>query len=185
MHIHHCCTRARKHLGLIYRQFYKAGANMATLKTLYIAHVHPILEYGACIWDPHLQKDIDCIERVQRLASKMCTRNWSLPYDQRLSLLDLPTLSFRRKVTKMCFLYKILNGLTTPPFPLVVNNHCYNTRSHNLSLCTSYAHNNPYLYSYLNSSIRLWNALPVHIVHAPSLNSFKTAINDFYQNSNS
>ena len=91
LHIHHCCTRARKHLGLIYRQFYKAGANMATLKALYIAHVRPILEYGACIWDPHLQKDIDCIERVQKLASKMCTRNWSLPYDQRLSLLNLHT----------------------------------------------------------------------------------------------
>ena len=55
LHIHHCCTRARKHLGLIYRKFYKAGANMATLKALYIAHVRPILEYGACIWDPHLQ----------------------------------------------------------------------------------------------------------------------------------
>ena len=47
LHIHHCCTRARKHLGLIYQQFYKAGANMATLKALYIAHVCPILEYGA------------------------------------------------------------------------------------------------------------------------------------------
>ena len=142
LHIHHCCTRARKHLGLIYRQFYKAGANMATLKALYIAHVCPILEYEACIWDPHLQKDIDCIERVQKLASKMCTRNWSLPYDQlqRLSLLNLLTLSFRRKIIKICFLYKMLNGLSAPPFPLTTINHSYNTRSHDLSLCTSYAH---------------------------------------------
>ena len=96
----------------------------------------------------------------------MCTRNWSLPYDQRLSFLNLPTLSFRRKIIKICFLYKMLNGLSAPPFPLTTINHSYNTCSHDLSLCTSYAHNNPFLHSFLNSTIRLWNNLPSDIVTA-------------------
>ena len=66
--------------------------------------VRPILEYSACIWDPYLQKDIDCLEHVQKFATKMCARNLSLPYEERLRLLQLPTLALRRKVTKLCFL---------------------------------------------------------------------------------
>ena len=37
-------------------------------RTAYIALVRSILEYGACVWDPYLKKDIDCLEKTQRRA---------------------------------------------------------------------------------------------------------------------
>ena len=173
-HIQHLCTRARRQLGIIYRQFYKANANTATLKVLYISRVHSVLEYGACVWDPHLQKDIDSLEGVQRLASKICTRDWSSPYIHHLSVLNLDTLSLRRTVSKLCFLYKMVNNLVAVPFPLHNLDHGYGTRSHDLCLRYHYAHSNSFLNSFTNSSVRLWNNLPPHIVHATSINSFKT-----------
>ena len=179
-HIQSICKRARKQLGLIYRQFYKANANTTTLKSLYITRVRPILEYGASIWDPYLQKDIDCLERVQKFATKMCARNWSLPYEDRLKLLQLPSLMLRRKVAKLCFLYKILSNQATAPFPLTPINHCHFTRSHDLCLRNSHARSNCFLNSFFNSTIRLWNRLPHAIVHADSTNIFKNAVFKFY-----
>ena len=170
-HIQRLCTRARRQLGIIYRQFYKANANTATLKVLYISRVRSILEYGACVWDPHLQKDIDSLEGVQRLASKICTRDWSSPYIHHLSVLNLDTLSLRRTVSKLCFLYKMVNNLVAVPFPLHTLDHGYGTRSHDLCLRYHYAHSNSFLNSFTNSSVRLWNNLPPYIVHATS---FKT-----------
>lgn len=179
-HIHNICKRARKQLGLIYRQFYKANANTTTLKSLYTTRVRPILEYGASIWDPYLQKNIDCLEHVQKFATKMCARNWSLPYDDRLELLQLPSLALRRKVTKLCFLYKIVNHQATAPFPLTPINHGHFTRSHDLCIRNNYAHSNRFLNSFFNSTIRLWNSLPHTIVHASSANIFKNAVFKFY-----
>ena len=146
------------------------------LKSLYITRVRPILEYGASIWDPYLQKDIDCLEHVQKFATKICARNWSLPYEDRLKLLQLPSLALRRKVAKLCFLYKILNNQATAPFPLTPINHCHFIRSHDLCLRNSHARSNRFLNSFFNSTIRLWNRLPHAIVHADSANIFKNAV---------
>ena len=134
LHIQHLCTRARRQLGVIYRQFYKVSANKATLKALYISRVCSILEYGACVWDPHLQKDMDSLESVQHLATKICTGDWSSPYTHCLSVLNLDTLSFRRTISKFCFLYKIINNLIPVSFPLHSLDHRYATCSHDLCL---------------------------------------------------
>ena len=44
---------------------------MTTLGALYVTQVRPYLEYAIPIWDPHLSKDIEAIESVQRFASKV------------------------------------------------------------------------------------------------------------------
>ena len=59
-------------IGLIYRQYYQYS-NTDTLKQLYISSVRPHLEYAA-VWDPHLQKDISKLEKVQTFALRMCTK---------------------------------------------------------------------------------------------------------------
>ena len=68
------CDKAKKLLGLLYRKFYDASAD--TLCHLYLSMVRPHLEYASPVWSPHLAKDKELIESVQkfalRIASKSC-----------------------------------------------------------------------------------------------------------------
>jgi len=42
------------------------SAVLSNLETAYITLVHSTLEYAASIWDPHLAKDCDLLEKLQR-----------------------------------------------------------------------------------------------------------------------
>lgn len=130
LHINHICSRARKKLGFIYRKFYRFCSDSDSLLTLYAAYVRPILEYGASVWDPYLVKDIRALESVQRYATKICLKNWSIPYYDRLRLLDIDSLLTRRKCAKLCTLYKVVHFMSAPPFPLTMIDHNHSTRSH-------------------------------------------------------
>ena len=59
-------SKVRRTLGFIYRKFYR-NVNSSVLTKLYTTLVRPLLEYCCAVWDPHLQKDIDKLESVQRL----------------------------------------------------------------------------------------------------------------------
>ena len=61
-HIHAKCSKARKLVGLLYRQF-QSNTDLATLFNLY-ALVRPHLEYACEVWSPHLQKDMKKLEQV-------------------------------------------------------------------------------------------------------------------------
>ena len=45
------CTKARKLVGMLYRQFYR-DADTSTLKRLYVFNIRPHLEYACQVWDP-------------------------------------------------------------------------------------------------------------------------------------
>ena len=59
-HISELCTKARRILGLLYRQYYN-NADPATIKKLYISLVRPHLDYASQLWDPYLQGDSDIL----------------------------------------------------------------------------------------------------------------------------
>ena len=68
------------------------------------------LEYAAPVWDPHLTKDTNKLESVQKFALKMCLKQWDLGYQDLLDLSQLPTLENRRLYLKLCTFYKIIHG---------------------------------------------------------------------------
>ena len=51
-HIEITCTKARKLVGLLYRQF-SNNTNTQVMVKLYLSLVRPHLEYGAQVWHPH------------------------------------------------------------------------------------------------------------------------------------
>ena len=102
-------VKARKVIGLLYRRFYGNVDNHSLLE-LYSVLVRPHLEYAATIWDPHLIKDINKLENVQKFAIKMCLKQWDLGYQDLLDLSQFPTLKNRRLYLKLCTLYKIMHG---------------------------------------------------------------------------
>ena len=109
-HIETVVSKARKALGCIYRRFYR-NAHTSVLTKLYTTLVRPLLEYCCVPWDPHLEKDIEKLESVQKLACKICTKKCSGSYSELRHILGLPTIRDRRVFLKFCTMYKITNNI--------------------------------------------------------------------------
>ncbi len=65
-HIGKLFVKGKRLVGMFYRRFY--AADTSTRKQLYISFIRPHLEYACQVWDPHLKKDIDALESVQKFA---------------------------------------------------------------------------------------------------------------------
>ena len=63
---------------------------------LYKAIVRPHLEYCIRAWNPHLGKDVDMLEIIQRRATKLIPELRDLTYEERLQECGLTTLETRR-----------------------------------------------------------------------------------------
>ena len=72
------------------------------------------LEYNSVIWSPHLNCDIEAIERVQRRFTKRLPGYHKHSYSERLpvQLLQLPSLETRRLQNELIWCYKIVFGHT-------------------------------------------------------------------------
>ena len=77
--------------------------------------VRSTLKYGAIIWDPYLQSDIDKFEKVQRKAARFISGDYKSRDRGRVSRmlkdLELPLLQERRKQLRLTFMFKVIEGL--------------------------------------------------------------------------
>ena len=172
-HVDTICSKARKLTGLLYRRF-STNLDCERLLELYKMLVRPHLEYAAPVWDPHLRKDITNIERVQKFALKMCTKNWDSGYQDLLDLTHIPTLENRRLYLKLCTLHKIIHGLFC--FPTNVFIPQPNRHTTLPLLYQPFAHTSAYQSSFVPRTISVWNHLPYDALTAPTTHSFKTNI---------
>ena len=86
-HTEKSCKTANRLLGLIDSNInYK---NTELMLPLYKSLVRPHVEYAVQFWSPHLHRDIDKIERVQRKASKIIKEIRNHSYQQQLKNLVL------------------------------------------------------------------------------------------------
>jgi hypothetical protein len=76
--------------------------------------VRSTLEYGAIIWDPYLQSDIDKIEKVQWKAVRFISDDYKSRVrgcvSRMLKDLELPLLQERRKQLRLTFMFKVVEG---------------------------------------------------------------------------
>ena len=100
---------------VLFRKFYHHSPPSVLLQ-LYLSLIRPHTEYAAAVWDPHLKGDILAIERLQKFALRVCTKQWSLEYQRLLHLCDLPSLVTRRRYLRLCVLYKLLKNFSIKCF---------------------------------------------------------------------
>ena len=93
---------------MIKRTFTCLGETM--LAQLYTAIVRPHLEYANVVWHPHQQQYINALEAVQHRATRLIPGMSSLPYQEHVRRLKLPSLSFRRQRGNMIEVYKYCHG---------------------------------------------------------------------------
>jgi len=78
-HIQTISSKARRIIGMLYRQFYRYTSTPAFLH-LYETQIRPHLEYASVVWDPYLVKDIQLLKGVQKFATKVISKNWDMEY---------------------------------------------------------------------------------------------------------
>ena len=81
------------------------------LLSLYKTIMHPIVEYGHVIWGPHFALDQQSLEKIQRRVTKLILTLQHVPYTNRLALLKLPSLEYRKWRGDMILKYRIIQGL--------------------------------------------------------------------------
>jgi hypothetical protein len=98
--------KANRVLGMIKMTFGNFPSNVVT--KLYKCLIRPRLEYAVQAWRPHLHKDINLIEGVQRRATKLVVETRGMGYEERLKFLDMKTLETRRIRGDLIDVFKIL-----------------------------------------------------------------------------
>ena len=73
-HISNICTKANRTFGFLRRTPFSCPQNLK--EAAYKGMVHPILEYESSVWDPHTDKLLEELEKVQNRVARFVTRNY-------------------------------------------------------------------------------------------------------------
>ena len=164
---------------MIKHNFYTFTPKVVCL--LYKSLVRPILEYGSCVWSPNLAYLQAQLEQVQHRATKLIPELAVKPYEERLKLLKLPSLSYRRAREDMIQVYKLLHHLYNIDPSLLLTLSKSHTRSNGLKLDKKHCNTSLRLSFFTQRVVNRWNSLPSIVVMAPSLDSFKTRLDSHWE----
>ena len=168
-------SKSNRVLGTIRRSF--ATLDKLIFPILYKTLVRPLLEYGNAIWGPHNKEDQRMVERVKRRATKLIEELRPLPYAERLKVLNLPSLQYRRRRGDVILVYQMLQGrLNIHREVFFQERTLRTTRGHTHKLAKPHAQTRARRNHWSIRVINDWNSLPEDIVTAGSLNEFKNKI---------
>ena len=164
---------ANKVLGMISRSF--QYRTRPVILRLYKALVRPHLEYCVQAWRPHLQKDINLLENVQKRVAKMLGVNKNRYYEK-ISDLGLTTLETRRLRGDLIVVFKMFKGM------LDVNVHDFFTvshassRGHSCKLFKERFLTDFGKFSFGNRVVNEWNLLTQDLVDCSTVEQFKIKV---------
>ena len=101
------------------KEFAAVKRSPDSLIRLYRSQVLPIIEYGCIVWDPHLFKHKQQLERIQLFATRIASKQWTESADTLNSHFCLPLLSLRRNYLKLLYMYKLVNSCVFCPYSLL------------------------------------------------------------------
>ena len=182
----HICDKVRKAnaiMGLIRRSF--TFLDPKTFTKLYTSFVRPHMEYGQSVWSPHLVKHKNMIENVQIRATKLVDGFDGVSYSDRLQKLNLPTLAYRRLRGDMIETFKHINKYDHHALSVSFNPRNRPSRQHPFQLIqekTLDGTRGVLSNSFYHRIVKGWNKLPIEVVNAKSVNSFKNKLDDHWNN---
>ena len=135
------------------------------------------LDCAMAVWHPYKIKHKIALENIQRKSTKELPGMRDLSYIERLKLLKLPTLAYRKLRADMIEVYKIIHNIYDHEFvpnPFKSNEISQRTgnRGHSQKLFTRRA----------KLKLRKNVFLPDTVVTAKSLESFKTRLDKLWYN---
>ena len=176
-HIDNIISGANQVQGIIKRNIKKAPqqTKITAVNTL----IRPKLEYGAAIWDPYTQDNIDKLEQVQRRTARYICNNYNYEASVTAMIHQLYWLPLqqRRLNIRLCWIYKIAYGLVAVPSEQYLVSYTRPSRHYNSMAFKIFSPStNFYKYSFFPRTVLDWNRLPDSTVKAPTIEAFKAAI---------
>lgn len=175
-HIETQVNKANRILGLIRRSFDNLDEH--SLPMLYKSLIRPHLEYCHAVWYPKYEKHAKLIEGVQRRATKMIPKLKNVNYDERLKLLKLPSMYYRRTRGDLIECFKYCKGLNNVEPPLHFDNQT-RTRGHRFKLLKERCEKAIRKHYFSMRIVNKWNNLPSSVVNAKNINTFKNRLDKF------
>jgi hypothetical protein len=123
-HVDQIISKCIKNINFVFRNL--SGTCTRTKAKAYKTLLRPLLEYGSAVWDPYKDTNKKALEKVQSIAVRRVTgrmKRWKIERNKKnvmCKLWESPTemkkelgwesLESRRKVARLCNLYKIREG---------------------------------------------------------------------------
>ena len=177
----HCkkvVNKCNQIIGQVWRSF--ENKEPGIMLDIYHTYILPHIDYGISVWYPHLQRDIDMLESIQRRFTKMITGMNGLTYEERLTVLELPTLEDRRLKLDLIQAYRIWKVIDKIDCQLFTTASSVNTKSTRGSTKLNFLAEKTSLsqrkHFFSNRVVNSWNSLPKHVQTAKNLSSFKSLL---------
>ena len=150
-----------------------------SLETIYLTFIRPLLEYGDVIWDNCTQYEKNELDKIQNEAARITTGTTKLvSLDNLYKEVGWQTLHRRRQDHKITLFYKMFNQLTPVYLSSLIPQQVNAISHHNLrnsnDIHTIRSNTSLYHNSFLPSTLRQWNSLPLEVRQLNTLSSFKT-----------
>ena len=168
-----------------------------SLVPLYKSLVRPKMEFAVAAWNPWYDKDIACLEKVQRRLIRSLSNFRGTTYEEKLKDAGLTTLKERCKRGDMIEAFKTLSGKNNVDkaawFRIAPNDEPqHSTRSNtnvvegseqkrSCVLIRERARTDLRNHSFRLRVGRSWNDLPDSVRNVTSTNSFKNAYDSWFQ----
>ena len=121
------------------------------------------------------------MENAQRRATRLVPALRGLSYTERLQVLNLPSMDYRRKRFDMIQVYKIIHGIDDIDMNVFFKfAGDGGTRGHTLKLLKPQAKKSSRLNSFSHRTITIWNDLPQDVVSSGTVCSFKSKLDKLW-----
>jgi len=122
------------------------------------------------------------IENLQRRVTTLVKIIQHLSYTERLKYLVLPSLQYRRLTADMVETFKILNNIDKVQHEYIFPISRIATMGHNQKIYNKNSRTNIRKYSFSQRIVDMWNSLTKQIIETKTVNTFKSQLNNHWQN---
>ncbi|CAH8657915.1 unnamed protein product [Dicrocoelium dendriticum] len=159
-------------LWALRRSFSTWSEEIAT--RLFVSIIRPMLEYGTPAYCPITRGEVEKLERVQHVATRLIPNLRGMSYEDRCKKLGLYTLSYRRLRVDLIMTHRILHLGDYPMLRQLLHLRTQScTRGHRYKLIVPDLKRVAHQLCFERRVVNVWNDLPQHIVEANTVSKFK------------